>query len=187
MIEATPWEEQQLSVEFLRAQVASWLWVCGNKAFYRVAAAAAELWEAAQLTCVYLGYSVLSTLALVYLGMCLGLGMRLAYSSWALGPVHTGRISRFAHACWEVFHVLCERGHDKETLGCGKGAELQAILCGWRKNPSIKPRDWFANREILLKVLFIRLFTWPQVERGQNYLQLYVFCGCAVSCSVCFF
>ncbi len=41
----------------------------GSKAFYKVAAAVVELCEAAQLTCIYLGY------ALVHLGMCLGLGM----------------------------------------------------------------------------------------------------------------
>ena len=50
-------------VEFARAQVASWVWVCVNilceasrsKAFYRVAA---ELCEAAQQMVVYLGYTV---------------------------------------------------------------------------------------------------------------------------------
>ena len=80
-------------VEFFRARsqsvVSVWqlVWEAGGcKAFYRVVAVAAELCKAAQLMSVYLGHWVCGTLALVHLGACLGLGMRLAYSSLA-GPV----------------------------------------------------------------------------------------------------
>ena len=72
----------EASVEFLRAQVASQLWVCVNilwlvsisKAFYKVVA---ELSKVAQLCVFILGSSTFT----LYLCMRLGLGMWYTYSS----------------------------------------------------------------------------------------------------------